>query len=377
MESTITSIGMMSGSSLDGLDMACALFTVNPEADTPQEWLLDWNLVATAMISFPESWTTRLREAPGLSGLQLAKIHTDFGSFLGQHVRQFVQEYQLQPDCIASHGHTIFHYPEAGFTTQIGCGATIAALAGATTIDNFRALDLALGGQGAPLAPIADEYLFGSYDICLNLGGIANLSTKTKAGYVAFDIGGANQILNAIVQPLGLAYDEGGQMARLGQLQPALLEKVNALPYFSQPYPKSLGNNWVKDTQWPIFANTDCSTEDKLNTACWQIAGQIAKAIAETTSKTERNGQLPKVFVTGGGAFNHFLLECIDQACAHKQPIDLIVPEPDIINFKEALLMALMGALRLSARTNCRASVTGASRDCSGGSIHYCPSVLT
>ncbi len=367
MSTPITSIGLMSGSSLDGLDLACGVFTVNADAKTPQDWLKQWEIIATAMIPLPDSWIVKLQEAPKMTGRQLAKMHADFGAFAGRHLQQFIRDNHLAPHCIASHGHTIFHYPEQGFTTQIGCGATIAAVTGITTIDNFRAQDIALGGQGAPLAPIADEYLFAEFEGCLNLGGIANLSIKTPSGYVAFDIGGANQILNAIVQPLGLAYDEGGQLARKGQLIPKLLQSLDALPYFAQPFPKSLGNDWVREVQWPLFAAASGRPEDKLHTACRQLAGQIAQAIAATM---ENEASLPKVMVTGGGAFNQFLLECIQEASDRLKPIKLVVPNPEIINFKEAMLMALMGALRLSGRPNCRASATGASRDSIGGSLH-------
>ncbi len=371
MSTPITSVGLMSGSSLDGLDLACVVFRVDQDARTPQAWLQSWEITAAAMVPFSDDWMSRLREAPNLDGWQLAKTDADFGVFLGQQLQEFIQANNLTPDCIASHGHTVFHYPDQGFTTQIGCGAGIAALTGITTINNFRAQDIALGGQGAPLAPIADEYLFGAFDLCLNLGGIANLSAQTSSGYLAFDIGGANQILNAIVEPLGLAYDEGGALARKGQLLPDLLAAVDALPYFARPFPKSLGNDWVREVQWPLFTKVEGRPEDKLHTACRQLAGQIARAVNDTVVKGRFHTSRPKVMVTGGGTFNHFLLECIEEACARLQPIELIVPAPEIINYKEAALMALMGALHLSGRTNCRASVTGASRDTIGGSRHF------
>lgn len=365
-ETTYKALGLMSGSSLDGLDLAFCELTFGASGA-----LNNWRLVAADTLPFSAHWKKVLAELPGGSAIQLAEAHAAFGEYTGDLVNSFLEKHQLSPDFVASHGHTIFHYPDRRFTTQIGDGAAIAARTGLVVIDNFRAQDIALGGQGAPLAPLADRVLFSDYDFCLNLGGIANLTLKADGGrYVAFDIGGANQVLNALVQPLGLAYDDKGQLAASGRLNAALKAKADALPYFSQLYPKSLGNDWVRREHIPVFLEADCPLEDKLHTACIQIAGQIAEHIALTLEQEGVNRSGYRLLATGGGAMNDFLMACIRQSCA-AQNIDVIAPDALIIGFKEAILLALMGALRMMGLPNCIASVTGAARDAVSGAVHW------
>ncbi|NUO02944.1 MAG: anhydro-N-acetylmuramic acid kinase [Saprospiraceae bacterium] len=359
-------LGLMSGSSLDGLDLAFCDLKFTETGD-----LTAWHLVASDTLPFSENWKKTLAELPSGSALQLAEAHAGFGEYVGDLVNLFLKKYQLVPDFIASHGHTIFHYPNKRFTTQIGDGAAIAARTGIMVIDNFRAQDIALGGQGAPLAPLADRVLFSDYDFCLNLGGISNLTFKANNGrYVAYDIGGANQVLNALVQPLGLAYDDRGQLAASGKLNADLKTKADALPYFSQPYPKSLGNDWVRREHTPIFVEYDCPVADKLHTACRHIAGQIAVHLTQTLERENVKREQYKLLATGGGALNDFLIACIREACRDQQ-VEIVVPDARIISFKEAILMALMGALRLLGKPNCIASVTGAGRDAVSGAVHW------
>lgn len=362
---TFKALGLMSGSSLDGLDLAFCEFGFAESGA-----LNEWRLVASDTLSFSEPWKKILAELPAGSAFQLAEAHAAFGEYVGDLVNAFLEEHQLTPDFIASHGHTIFHYPDKRFTTQIGDGAAIAARTGRVVIDNFRAQDVALGGQGAPLAPLADRVLFSDYDFCLNLGGIANLTLKADGGrYVAYDLGGANQVLNALVQPIGLAYDDKGRLAARGSLNAPLKAKADALPFFSQPYPKSLGNDWVRRELIPLFLAADCPLEDKLHTACVQLAEQISSHLAQTLEREGVQRSNYKLLATGGGAMNDFLIDCIQKSCA-PQKVEVVVPDARIISFKEAILMALLGALRMIGKPNCMASVTGATRDAVGGAVH-------
>lgn len=360
---TLHALGLMSGSSLDGLDLAFCSFTISNDESGPQ--VVDWQISRAATVPYPDEWIGRLRNAPTLSGRELCALHTAYGHYLGNVVRGFLSRHELSPDLIASHGHTVFHEPSQRYTLQIGDGAAISALTGLTTICDFRDQDVAAGGQGAPLAPLADQMLLSDYALCLNLGGIANLSIRTDKGYFAFDTGGANQILNALVQPLGLKYDDKGELARQGKKVSALGRQQDALPYFDQPYPKSLSNDWVQRQQVEVFVNHPAAIPDKLHTACRHIARQIAKAVEQVGQHAVISGA--RMVVTGGGAYNDFLIDCIKEELPN---IAVIIPEAQLIEYKEAALMALMGCLRLLSLPNCISSVTGAAYDVCGGAVH-------
>ena len=354
-------LGLMSGSSLDGLDMAYCEFVISAEQN-----IVDWQLLEVETIPFSKEWMEKLKNAPSLTGKELTKLDTELGRYFGIQSLIFIGKHKLEPQFISSHGHTVFHYPNEAFTLQIGSGAAIAAITGYPVMDDFRAQDIALGGQGAPLAPIVDHYLFEESDICLNLGGIANLTAKTDAGYVAFDIGGANQVLNALVDPLGWPYDDGGCFAAAGELKEELLKQVNALEYFHQPFPKSLGNDWVREKLLPIYEKYDCPIEDKLHTACVQLGNQIAKDLAPILKKNKTY----KMLTTGGGAFNDFLIKCITTATNKVGDLEVEIPDVKIIEYKEALLMALLGVLRLENISTTFTSVTGARERAIGGALH-------
>ncbi|PHN00837.1 anhydro-N-acetylmuramic acid kinase [Flavilitoribacter nigricans] len=361
----LRAIGLMSGSSLDGLDVAACEFTIATDSGSPR--ILSWEMGASATLPYSESWAQRLREATQLNGLELTALHADYGKLVGELVRDFLQEHHFQPDLIASHGHTVFHYPERGFTLQIGDGAAIAAQSGITTICDFRSLDIANGGQGAPLAPLADALLLPPHDFYLNLGGIANITARTHNGHVAFDICGANQILNALVAPLQLPYDDKGHLARGGQFIPELARQQNQLKYFKLPYPKSLDNNWVRENQTQVFEAHPESTANRLHTACLLIAGQIAQQVQQIRKRETMDEGPYSLLVSGGGAYNDFLIECIQTALPD---VKIELPDDRLIAFKEAALIALMGSLRLLGRPNCLSSVTGATYDVCGGAIH-------
>lgn len=357
-------LGLMSGSSLDGLDIAFCEF----------EWdkgiLPSWRIQHAETMPFSEEWQAKLKALPQAAGKDLMLAHAHFGHYVGELVNQFLQQYPQEPDFIASHGHTIFHFPNEKMTLQIGDGAAIAAVTGYPVVSDFRAMDVALGGQGAPVAPIADRYLLNGFDFYLNLGGIANITCHVENKYIAFDIGGANQVLNALAQKLDLPYDIGGVIAASGTLNVELLARANALPYHQQPYPKSLGNDWVQEQLVPIFLDFDAKISDKLHTACLHVAFQVAKDIGQIIDREHFKKEKYKLLATGGGALNQFLMDCIREACSKVADIEIVVPEPEIIGFKEAALMALMGVLRAENVSNCIASVTGASHDAIGGAIH-------
>jgi len=362
-----SAIGLMSGSSLDGLDVAACSFDINHNG------IQAWQLLAADTIPFPANWQATLQSLPKASARDLAKAHADLGHWIGHAVRNFLTQHpSFMPSLIASHGHTIFHFPNEHFTTQIGDGAAIAALTGITTICDFRSSDIALMGQGAPVAPIADQLLFSPYNLLMNIGGIANLTCRThNQHYLAFDICGANQILNALTATIGLPYDDQGQLAASGQLIPELLLHLNQLDYLHQAPPKSLGNDWVQQHQVLPCLHWPEPLADKLHTVCIHIAQQTAKAIDSIIQQEQWQPDKFQMLITGGGAFNTFLVQSIQNACNHLNQFSIVLPEPGIIAFKEAILMALMGVLRMEGIPNCLASVTGASRNSVNGAIYH------
>ncbi|SHJ71968.1 anhydro-N-acetylmuramic acid kinase [Tangfeifania diversioriginum] len=341
-------IGVMSGTSLDGLDLAAVEFYYNDG-----KW--NFQITAAETVAYGHDWENRLRGSTELSGEKLILLHADYGRFLGKEIKWFMNATGFIPEIIASHGHTVFHQPEKYFTFQVGNGADIAAETGITTVADFRTGDVALGGQGAPLVPVGDRLLFSEYETCLNLGGFANISFEQNGKRIAFDICPANFILNDLVRKLGKPYDENGELGRQGTIDNQLLEKLNQLEFYAQNPPKSLGKEWMDSYFSPVTEESNLSVQDKLRTAYEHIAIQIAKATPATG----------KVLVTGGGAFNTFLIE---QLKTHSSA-EIIIPEKQIIDYKEALVFAFLGLLRHLGEVNCYASVTGASRDSSSGVI--------
>lgn len=350
---TITVIGLMSGTSLDGLDLALCRFTKENGR---------WQFVvqAASCMPYPESWTERLKALPLCSGLELAQAHADYGRYLGEAVRQFQAACGLPADLVASHGHTIFHQPASGLTFQLGSGAAVAAACGIRTASDFRTTDVALGGQGAPLVPIGDALLFGDYDYCLNIGGIANISYNENGQRLAFDCCPANMVLNRLSETLGAAYDAGGAFARAGKLNEDVLQQLNALDYYKAAAPKSLGREWVETAVFPLFAASGLNVHDQLRTFTEHIAQQI-------TASCKNAVQGKGLLATGGGAFNGFLIERI-RALAPALPVT--VPDEQTIKFKEAIIFGFLGALRTEGEINCLRSVTGASRNSIGGALY-------
>ena len=351
-----TAIGLMSGSSLDGLDIALVKF--NEENDK-----YGFQILEAETLPYPDRWKTQLAEAFHKRPEDLVQLDKDYGRYLGEQVSAFAKKHNASPDFVASHGHTIFHRPEEHYTLQIGDGQELAKACSFTVINDFRSEDVSKGGQGAPLVPIGDKLLFSDYEICLNIGGIANLSYDENGQRIAYDLCIANQALNYLAQMNGLDYDRDGELARSGEVSHDLLKKLNYLPFFIQEPPKSLGREFFETYQKDLLdcGTRDCGTAghhsiaDMLATFVEHIALQIALPISF----------LPKgkILCTGGGARNKFLIERLQARTKH----EVVVPEKMIIDYKEALVFAFLGLLRLGGKTNVLASVTGAESDsCSG-----------
>ncbi|MBS1605000.1 MAG: anhydro-N-acetylmuramic acid kinase [Bacteroidetes bacterium] len=356
-------IGLMSGSSLDGLDIVYAhLQEKASTAKGPKTW--EYTLVHTACNYYHDEWKQKMTAAPGLSALEYQLLHAEYGRYLGEQVQRFIGEFGLhyQVQLVASHGHTSFHLPERRMTAQLGDGAALAAVTGINVVSDLRSMDLALGGQGAPIVPIGELLLLPGFDFYLNLGGIANISRHGDQ-FVAFDVCPANRVLNSLVAETGQAYDAGGATAATGRVDTRLLEQLNALPYYSQPWPKSLANEFGTDTVVPMIGAAGLPTADALRTYVAHVVQQIAMAVRSFEVETPA-----RLLATGGGAHNTFLVDRL-RAELIGIGVEVVVPEAQLVDFKEALVMALIGVLRWREEKNVLASVTGASRDSIGGAV--------
>lgn len=346
----------MSGTSLDGLDIVYASF----EQDKPH----NFEIVASETIKYDPELKQKLSDCFNYNAWELEKWHHEFGRWLGQETNKFIAKHQAEPLFVASHGHTVFHEPHLGFTTQIGSGAQIYAQTGITTVCDFRTVDVAKGGQGAPLVPIGDRDLFAGYDYLLNLGGIANITfniTNQNPKPIAFDVCVANMALNYFSQKLGKEYDKNGETARSGTLNIQLCNALNDLSFFSEKAPKSIGREFFEREFLPLINSFHLQESDILNTLCNHIALQIKNVLPDVPNKHT------KLLVTGGGALNGYLMECISSACSQTHTV---IPDKKIVEFKEALIFAYLGLLRLQNKPNCLHSVTGATSDSTGGAIY-------
>ncbi len=360
-------IGLMSGSSLDGLDIVFAEIHVNGGV-----W--GFEIVAADCYPYDAEWQERLQQATRLNALEYQLLHTDYGHYLGQQVNRFIDENNLhyQVALIASHGHTTFHMPARKMTAQLGDGAAIAAETGLPVVSDLRALDVAFGGQGAPIVPIGEKLLLKDYDLFLNLGGIANISFNLPDRYIAYDVCPANRVLNMLAHKADKEFDAGGQMAALGNVKEDLLQKLNELDYYGQPYPKSLANDFGTDVVYPLIRSYGYTINDNLRTYVEHIVQQIKEAIRNSIWSFENNNGATaatrRMLVTGGGAFNTFLIQRLTEALQELQ-VEVVVPDEKLVNYKEALVMALIGVLRWRQAYNVLSSVTGAERDSIGGAV--------
>jgi anhydro-N-acetylmuramic acid kinase len=345
-------IGVMSGTSLDGMDLVLCNLTFKNN-----KW--DYNILTSKHISYSKKWEKRLQHSPKLSSRELLLLHHNYGQFIGTNILQLLEETGIVPDIISSHGHTVFHQPERHLTFQLGDGASIAATTGILTVSDIRNTDVALGGQGAPLVPIGDRLLFGDYDYCLNLGGIANISYEDTNMRRAFDICPCNMLSNYLVNKIGLSYDESGNLGKEASPYKEMLVELNRLNYYHRTPPKSLGKEWFDEVLVPVIDKYDVDIATKLATAYEHIAEQIKNAI-------HQDNKQKKLLITGGGAWNKELIRKISE----KLDLRVVIPDEEIINNKEALVFALLGVLRIRNEINCLSSVTGAKKDNTGGAIY-------
>lgn len=350
-ENEYFAMGLMSGTSLDGLDIAFCKFY-----QRGKKW--KYHIIKCETVDYDDEWRKKLQSAPTLSAYELALLHRDFGTFMANSVKNFLTELPERPDFIASHGQTVFHRPDLHLTTQIGSGAEIAALTGIRTICDFRTVDTALGGQGAPLVPIGDELLYNQYDACLNMGGFCNISFTENNKRVAFDIAPCNMLLNYLAQKINLLFDKDGKIAQKGNILPDLLNQLNGLEFYQKAGAKSLGKEWFDSHIIPIIAK-DFAMDDLLRTAHEHIAAQIAHIINQH--------QIQSILVTGGGAKNEFLIDLLQTKIPNSQ---IVVPDIGTVDFKEAIIFAFLGLLRIKQINNCLRSVTHSTRDNCGGAIY-------
>lgn len=341
-------IGLMSGTSLDGLDIAYCRFEF-----FESKWNVE--IIHAETIEFKEEIKIRLLEAHNFTAERLKKLDVDLGHFFGKSVDAFIQKHSLKPEFVASHGHTIFHNPKENYTLQIGDGPAIASYLNCPLIFDFRSADVAFGGQGAPLVPIGDKLLFSEYDACINLGGFANISFDSNYQRIAFDICPVNFVLNEYSRCLGFEYDDQGKISKGGNQIPELIQTLNNLAFYTENYPKSLGREWVSKNVFPLFDNL--KPEDIMASFTEHISIQISNIL--------NKHQLNKVLFSGGGVKNSFLMEKIRE----KTHAEIHIPNTKLIDFKEAMIFAFLGVLRMQNQINVLSSVTGARKNHCAGSI--------
>ena len=347
---TISILGLMSGTSLDGIDFAHVTF----EKDNYQ----NFEIHSVETVPYPNHWKEILSNAIHFSQEELQLLSVNYGAYLAENSNAFLTKFQIHHiDFIASHGHTILHQPEKGITLQIGDGQTIANKTNQKVVCDFRSQDVALGGQGAPLVPIGDELLFSGFDYCLNLGGFANISFSNQGKRMAFDICPVNVVLNFYAQQLGLEYDAEGSIAASGTFDESLFNALNTLEFYAKNPPKSLGIEWVQSLIFPLLKKSNAPPETILRTFSDHIAWQISQTIADGK----------KILCTGGGTYNSYIVERIQ----FLKKCEFIIPDKKLIEFKEALIFAFLGLLRVDNQINCLSSVTGARKNHSSGVIFY------
>lgn len=343
-------IGVMSGTSLDGVDLAYIKF------NNSGRWTFE--IFQSETVSYSEEWLNKLKNAIHFSPSELEELNVAYTKLLASIISEFISKNQLaEIDAVCSHGHTVLHQPQNGFTLQIGNLPMIRDLVNQTIVCDFRVQDVQLGGQGAPLVPIGDELLFSEYDYCLNLGGFSNVSFYENGRRIAFDISPVNTVLNFYANKLGFPYDDGGNMAKSGNVNQDLLQKLNDLDFYKASYPKSLGMEFVNAKIFPLIQSYEIDVKDKLCTFVEHIAVQIAKICSKSNAR---------LFITGGGAYNRFL---IDRLRNYLPTTEVVIPDDKTIQFKEALIFGFLGVLKLRNEINVLSSVTGASKNHSSGVV--------
>lgn len=342
----------MSGSSLDGVDLAYCEFTRKPDG-----W--DSRIIHCETLPYPPWLKAILVNPSSLSNNEIMELDLLLGMHFAELINDFHSKHDITPNLLSSHGHTLFHEPKKGITFQAGNGALMAERTKLIVINDFRREDVAQGGQGAPLVPIGDILLFGTYDACLNLGGFANISFDDAQGRrLAFDIGPLNLALNQIAGMEGQDFDKDGELAARGHVDEDLLHHLNSLEYYKKEAPKSLGKEWFRDIFIPHSKNPGLSVQDLMATMVEHLAIQLASSVALACAN--------KVLVSGGGALNNTLMERFSFHTGAK----IHIPSQELVLYKEALIFAFMGLLKYQGEVNCLASVTGGASDLSAGTIH-------
>lgn len=343
-------VGVMSGTSLDGIDLAYISFYFDEN--------LKFKIHCAETISYSKLWQQKLKDLVLQDLYTLNLINIDYTAYLAEIINAFVKKYKIQDvDVICSHGHTALHQPEDGVTLQIGNLESLARLTNSVVVCDFRTQDVQLKGQGAPLVPIGDQLLFSKYDACVNLGGFANISMEINHERKAYDICPVNIVLNHYANRIGMEYDKNGQIAKTGVINNELLEALNDLEFYKKTPPKSLGLEWVNTQVLPLIGRFNLSERDILSTFVEHISIQVCNQLLLNS----------KVLFTGGGTFNDFLINRI----SYLKKLELVIPSETLINFKEALIFGLLGVLKLRNEVNCLSSVTGALYDHSSGQIYY------
>lgn len=354
-------LGLMSGSSLDGLDMALVEFE-----EIGGKW--NYTILNSDCASYPDEMKERLKHSTELNAPDYLQLNVDFGRLIGNLVNDFINKndlaYKIQ--LIALHGHTTFHIPQKGVSAWLGNPADVAAITKINVVSDLRAMDVALGGQGAPIVPLGEKLLFPDFNYFLNIGGIANISILKNDKKIAFDVCAANKVLNMLAEQTGAGYDKDGAIAAAGNVSTALLTELNRLEYYKQPYPKSLANNFGIETVYPIVNAAPVSLEDKMRTYVEHIVTQISYAINDASQRNP--SETEKLFITGGGALNSFLVKRLT-AVLKQYNIEVFVPEKETIDNKEALIMALLAVLRWREENTVMNEITGAARPSIGGAV--------
>ena len=350
-KNTYNVLGVMSGTSLDGIDLAHISLCLLENGS----W--SFKIHTGKTMPYSAAWKARLQDAIYFSEGRLKTLNAEYTSLLGEVVSNFISKNRIRNfDAVCSHGHTILHQPKKGITLQIGNLPELAQRIEQLVVCDFRVQDVALGGQGAPLVPIGDQLLFSDYDYCLNLGGFANVSSEKNSLRIAYDICPVNVVLNYYAQKFGVPFDDEGKIAASGEVNKDLLVQLNDLNFYTKSYPKSLGLEWVQDNIFPVLKASGETDTNVLSTFIEHIAMQLARQFKEGTS----------VLATGGGVYNKFLLERLRE---HTN-ITIAAPSKEIVEYKEALIFGLLGVLKLRGEINCLKSVTGANRDHSSGIIY-------
>ena len=342
----------MSGTSLDGLDIAYCKFSYG----------IDWSfeILYFNTIDYDSVFREKLRQAPFQKESDIKKLSHEFGCLMAYELNEFIVQHNITKiDLVSTHGHTVFHQPEKGITLQIGEPKPIFDVIKKIVVYDFRSQDVALGGQGAPLVPLVDKLLFPDYDACLNLGGFSNISFNMDGNQIAFDICPVNIVLNLLSEHLGLEYDFNGEIASNGSVNEDLLEQLNSLDYYRKSFPKSLAWEWVVDQVIPLLNHSCLSLENQMRTFVEHSAIQISSVV--------KHYDLKSVLLTGGGAYHDFLLKRLENLL----PDVWIRADATLIESKEAMAFAFLGLLKFKGQNNVLSSVTGSVKNHSSGRIYY------